>query len=298
MTLLKQNNNINYDRFNNNLKEEIISFCNVLLKNIDSKYLDNFYNNINSLNIIQSPYDDIHKNSYHPEDNTIYIEKETAHELIFHELFHMASSKCEGDNIYCGFVEWTAEDMIGKGLNEGYTQRLAEKYFNCDSTNVYYEEVLFAKLTELIVGEEEMSKFYFTSDLGGLIKELEKYSSLEDIMSFIETIDVINAYRMHCHTTQTDDMSLDVMVELHQEIKEFLLNAYITKIGKKLKQTQTKEELEENVLALRDYVYEIMETNIMWNTKTKEEMEVLSPDYVEEAVSAGLGIEKIKLFEK
>ena len=174
MILFKQNNTINYDRFNNsNFKDEIISFCNVILKNFDNKYLENFYNNINSLTVIEEALDNNHKNCYVTRDNTIYLESPDEKELIFHELFHMASSIYKDDTIYCGFAQWKNDDIIAKGLNEGYTQLLTERYFGSEKYNeeVYYEEMLFSKFTEDIVGKDKMNELFLTSNLEGLIKD-------------------------------------------------------------------------------------------------------------------------------
>ena len=58
---------------------------------------------------------------------------------IYHELFHMASSKFINKfKIYCGF----RQNNIGRAINEGYTELLTYRYFSLDNSSSYTYEYL------------------------------------------------------------------------------------------------------------------------------------------------------------
>lgn len=73
---------------------------------------------------------------------------------LYHELFHMASTVIEDNTIFNGYLEETVENLEsfntiserGRGLNEGYTELLSERYFN--SATQYDLERLFVKQLE------------------------------------------------------------------------------------------------------------------------------------------------------
>ena len=57
------------------------------------------------------------------------------------------------------------------GLNEGYTELLAERIFSNESAGgiyEFYKEV--TRLLEQIIGQEKMTSLYFTNDLRGFSK--------------------------------------------------------------------------------------------------------------------------------
>lgn len=297
----REYNTIDYERLKSlPLGDEIINFCSVILKNFDDSYLDNFYNNINSINVIINQYDNNHKNCYDGINNTIYLESEEDKNFIYHELFHMASTTYKDDIIYCGFAQNNVFFTEGRGISEGYTELLTKKYFRKDNDDkeVYYEEVLFTKFIESIVGEDKMTQLFFTSNLEGLITELSKYQKLERVTDFIDNLDLFTANRYHNLSFEDKD-EVETFLELHKEIREFLLNTYINKVAKEINNSnKSKEEKEKDIELLVEYIYDIVDTSIILNTETKEEIEVLSFDYIEDSISRGLGIEKIKLFEK
>ena len=82
---------------------------------------------------------------------------------------------------------------IGTGLNEGYTQVLNERYFYSKGTYIgcYSLFVRFASYLEVLVGQEKMESLYFKADLEGLIQELEKYASRDEVLRLIKDIDYI-----------------------------------------------------------------------------------------------------------
>lgn len=122
--------------------------------------------------------------------NKITISRNSKKHL-FHELFHVATTFRKKDTIYCGFNQFNSDFEIGTGINEGYTNLLVEHYFGLKN-NSYKNEVDLARRVEDIVGRENMKQYYFKADLQGLIDELSKYSSLDNALKLIQTIDYIN----------------------------------------------------------------------------------------------------------
>lgn len=112
---------------------------------------------------------------------------------INHELLHMASSRKGLLKSFCGFNKEIAGFEIGRGLNEGYTQVLNNRYFVREKYDRAYEKLqMIAIGIEQLVGPDKMQQLYFTNDLEGLIKELEKYATREEILSVLIKIDKLN----------------------------------------------------------------------------------------------------------
>lgn len=122
---------------------------------------------------------------------------------------------------------------LGRGLNEGYTQLLTERYFgSIYGDKIYIFEVHFARMTEEIIGKSKMESLYLNANLNGLIDELKKFESKENIMRYICHLDFINKY--------INDSNLFIMKKkfLAASIKyvgRFLLTCYVKKIGNEVK---------------------------------------------------------------
>ena len=170
-TLLKKIENSK--QIKKDFKSYITKFVQTLIDknaNFDFRILKK---NINDLNIVvlnNNEMDSGGKYSWH--NNVIYIREDelsTIENTIFHELFHMASYnrfKACG-----GFQDF----LLYKGINEGYTQLLSEKYFSV-KTNDYLVEKTIAKLLESIIDSSLMEKFYSTANPQGLLNEISKYN--------------------------------------------------------------------------------------------------------------------------
>ena len=92
--------------------------------------------------------------------------------------FYIVLVQKEKNNIeYCGFqirlLDINGE--IGRGLNEGYTELLSERYFNVSAT--YWFERVFAIQLEKIVGEDFLKENYFNHNLQAIRDKLAEYSS-------------------------------------------------------------------------------------------------------------------------
>ena len=118
--------------------EILAYFTRVLEKNFVSLDLDYFYNNMKTLDIkkIRGAISRQIYGEYYSDDNKIILYT-NCKDTIYHELFHMASSCFRGNISFSGF----SQDLIGRGLNEGYTEFLTLRYFGREmSEEVTYED--------------------------------------------------------------------------------------------------------------------------------------------------------------
>ena len=188
------------------LKKYIESFMEMIEANYSEKDLNYYHKNINDLKVndgFNFKYFLIRlliSNSagfYDSQTNEIRINnyKEDSLETnIFHELFHMASTFNGSNVIYVGFNQYNKNTSrsIGDGINEGYTEFLAQKHSSEDSTRISYPyEIQVINILKDIIGEEKMTSLYLTGNLKGLISELSKYSSVDEVIEFIVLLDSI-----------------------------------------------------------------------------------------------------------
>lgn len=232
---------INFDNLISMKFGELFSrFANVILSKFHYVNLTNFYNNLNEIRI--DLYDLRTKNKYFHrgifgyydvKKNAIKLDEDYVSVIIFHELFHMASSVYLNGNYYSGFRQYSSDDYtsIGKGLNEGYTQLLTERYFghNDDFGKVYEYETFIAGKLEEIVGKFKMQELYLSANLYGLIKELNKYISYEEIINFIRCLDFLNN---NLNNKTTLIFRMDTIVKRIKIINSFLVKAYLIKLKK------------------------------------------------------------------
>lgn len=180
-------------------KEQLKYFIKGMVTNFKEEDLQNFFNNINSLNIetFKKKKKKFHNyytiGTYDTDLNTVYITKENVDISIYHELFHMASTKLSDDGVTrTGFHYENKYGNIGTGINEGYTSLLSKRYFEDTKYGYNYELVIAEKLEE-IIGKEKMESLYLNANLYGLINELKKYEDEKEIMKFIYNIDFITS---------------------------------------------------------------------------------------------------------
>ena len=92
-------------------------------------------------------------------------------------------------NEYCGFMDY----KLGTGINEGFTQYLAESWFGTDRT--YQSQVDVTKKIIYIIGFDRMLELYFTRGLKDLYEELRKYDYLDNyknVSDLLRNMDYIN----------------------------------------------------------------------------------------------------------
>lgn len=251
-----------------NFEEAIARFKQVLLSYFTFQELTNFYHNLASLEvdfknfrISNFLFNEHIVGVYKAQKNKIFITEDTFKSAIFHELFHMASTRAEKDTIYSGFSYSSYDSVLGKGLNEGYTELLNQRYFNPDNYAYFYLTVIAANL-EQIIGQKRMRYLYMTSNLGGLINDLRKYFSKEEILKFIASIDAVKPYLNEEKISKREWLKIK---HLFQEINKFLILCYGEKL-QNLYQDETirKKEFDQFSAFLvtdfltQDHSYEIL----------------------------------------
>lgn len=160
----------------------------------------------------------------------VYNEFESG--TIYHELYHMASHKKDDKDFLCGLSQSLKDgkyDVIGEGINEGYTEVLSKRYFKAKYNSSYSYEYLenVARKIELIIGEKTMSHYYLTSDLYSFIMELSKYSSTDETLSFMSSTDYILDYESDDRHTESSKNRLEDNLKY---ISEYIIKAYTKKL--------------------------------------------------------------------
>lgn len=216
------------------LNKYLLNFYQVITANFPPEYLSNLFRNINELNITYSYFlkEVLFKHchlsgTYTPSTNTIKINKRHLKDTIYHELLHMSSSCYTSDGVIrSGFSIQTPSIYglsIGDGLTEGYTDVLNKRFFKDQYSWSYYKmEYDISLLLEKIVGRDKMGKMYFQADLKGLIDELSNYSSPEEAIEFIKSVDNIRKKQDFRDRYAT-----------FQDIFEYLIKIYIVKNNEK-----------------------------------------------------------------
>lgn len=188
-------------KFNIQVETSINDFLKVMLSIFKEEDLPLLFSNLKTLSVKKYKLNDYiflkNFDAYYSSNvNTITIHKNKLN-VIYHELFHMASSFYNKDNqmIFTGFEQNNLfKKGIGKALNEGYTQILTERYFSEKLENVYNIEKSFAQVIEMIVGKEKMQSLYFRADLPGLINEFQNYCNNDEIIKLLNDLDILSKY--------------------------------------------------------------------------------------------------------
>lgn len=227
----------------------ITNFTIKMQLNFSKEDLTFFYRNVNNINVHQVITDfskllfSLIKSQningiYLAGSNSISINKECLDSSLYHEIFHMATAYSEKEKTFCGFAQGylTSYDeanydnflILGKALNEGYTEIMNNRYFNIDiSKSGYAYYIDMASKIEKIVGTKFMEKQYMHANLKGLIEELAKYSSIEDTINFIKNMDF---YHMHIRDKRKIPYEKRLLKKCKRDCALFIINAYINKI--------------------------------------------------------------------
>ena len=163
---------------------------------------------------------------YNDLNNKIYVGK-NIDDSIYHELFHAFTIyKKNILSTVSGFNYTNIHTDIAWRLNEGYTDLLANRYF--DSVVSYMIEANIARKTELILGEKNMQNLYASNNLYAIIKSLSKFSSEEEAIAFISSVDKLGIYRnnikksiqfMNILSNYLVDVYVNVLVEFYSRGK-------------------------------------------------------------------------------
>lgn len=240
---------INYSRIESTeIRDMILNFSSTLVRSFPEEALINFYNNINEVNINKDYLILLYSASgmYNGMKNRIRYATTTS---IYHELFHMASSVYDSKNrVFCtGFKQvygitnnLLGDSSIGQGINEGYTELLAHRYFDKDNKMPwsYRFETKIMSYLEEIIDSRELEILYLTADLQGLIGKLSEYTNENEVLGFIRSVDFVNNYSEEIPFLYNP--ALDKSVE---RIYNFLLKAYMVK---------QKEQYENGVISRQE----------------------------------------------
>ena len=192
----------------------------------------NIYKNIKNINLILKLYGYYDGNNHSININQ-YVNKRRSLSTMNHELTHAISSGGEyKDTFFVGFHQGTNDVLIGRGLNEGYTEYFNQKYITKGQNKNYSYKyhVQVAKILEFIIGEEKIKSLYLNSNLKGLVKQLEQYINKEKIINFIINLDKILLIQNQLNTTYI--LSLEEkqkLLNLYNEITIFLYKVYSNK---------------------------------------------------------------------
>jgi len=208
-------------------RQSLAYFIKVLQETREEDELKILYSNLQYLKIIPTkcikPL-----GAYSPKNNSIYIRNWTPSTL-FHEFFHIASSIQVEDITCSGFMQSTKKSEIGRGLTEGYTEVLRNRYIygTEDRANGYWHLIQIAKSLETVIGKKKMENCYFNANLNNLVMEMEKYLSHKECMNLIFYMDFLLKANSHRWILQFHAKKFANTVS---QINYLLLKMYLKKI--------------------------------------------------------------------
>ena len=213
--------------------KEVFDFSKKIILRVKKTNIRNLGNNIQTLKINKNKKNKlimILKNdstigNYNPKTNEIntYNDKKTT---LNHELLHASSSNPFYTSVGFNRIFKENEEInlkyneIGRGLNEGYTELLNNRLFKEKSFSYIYLNKIAYLIELLFENKDEMKDYYFNNDIEGIIYELNKYTSNEEIINLL--IDI-------------DELYYNKNIILYYIIKRTILKIY--------KQNKTKEEI-------------------------------------------------------
>jgi hypothetical protein len=188
---------------NNTFKEietVIEEFANTMIKNNEYVRLCNFIKRLKTTRFIyyKEPFikeefnENIVLNGYYSShNNTITF---SDYESLTHELFHLSNQHNNLNNIERGGLEFNPNEPninIGIGINEGLVELYHSRYFPKKEVDTYYNEKMITKHIELLIGENNLKRIFSREEYFELLIELSKYSSVEETLTFLDSIDSI-----------------------------------------------------------------------------------------------------------
>lgn len=223
-------------------RDEVFEFIKRLVQEFPDVDCTNLYNNINELRIKNESFLTTinHLGGYYdPTSNRLVYNNKLPEAyrrtIMYHELLHMASSYKSDKKIYSGFLQVDNKITVGIGINEGYTQLLTDKLIKTISLLQPYEtESRIAGEIERIVGQDKMQELYFRADLPGLIAELSKYATRNEVIKFINEVDFAHNYKYKKFRKEDTHMIKEVFTDINNFLSSSLerSNKNLTKIKK------------------------------------------------------------------
>lgn len=174
------------------LQNKMETFKNKMEETFDNKDLKYMNDNLETLRIFilksklfQYPYKAMYNNS----SNELMILEED--DTIYHELLHLSCNNRKNKNTIRGFAHYTKKQKnilsFGTGLDEVYTEILANRLFNKEINTTTTKTVELVLLLEQLI--DNLPSLYLNSDLYELVLELSKYTNINESLEFIYNID-------------------------------------------------------------------------------------------------------------
>ena len=175
--------------------ETINKFINVMETNFTKEQLQILYRNLKSLKIQKKKSIKGSVGLYKDKKNIIVLLKDGSAKTSFHELFHMASTIYRLGRCLGGLALVSDELFLAGAINEGYTDIMANRYFDVDLKDTYYyRELVYAKGIEDVVGKDYMENCYMTANPKQLMNELIKYTTFKEMFEFFGKMDDVLYY--------------------------------------------------------------------------------------------------------
>ncbi len=141
---------------------------------------------------------------YSKDENKIYYDENINMDYLldtclYHEFLHYYSQSGLYDfDIY-------SSGYIGYSVNEGMTEMLNCE-FNDEQMFTYHKEAAYVGAICEIVGPNVLEEAYFSNDVEYLIEKLAEYSSMDDALALIKTMDIAkDSYESFVFNDNDDD---------------------------------------------------------------------------------------------
>lgn len=157
----------------------------------------------------------------------------------------------------------------GKGLNEGYTELINQRYFArtiADGSGAkisYPREQVLAYGIEMLVGREKMEELFFNADLDGLIAEMSKYMPTQEANILINIFDLFEK--------KTSDKNI-----LDASAKAMIANRILQ---------QQKNLYQQGMISKEEYEFKLLEVEMFtrgYSFRKSEKGYELEPIFVED----------------
>lgn len=239
-----------FRRIYQRLKEEnseLYIFASDLLKHVKLENMCNFlksapFININHHTFSEAPQSNgiITGGSYTWENREIEVYSEENNSCLYHELLHAASSDFSYDRV--GFsVTLENQQTFGRGLNEGYTELLNQRFFNSQIHSYPHLTKLAQLIEKFYENKEDMITDYFNADIFGLIGVLLKSMTLEQAIDIIvdmdsllinydlNTIDYLKLKQKIVKLLQKSAITQNQIPTKHERPKKLVKNLFVKK---------------------------------------------------------------------
>ncbi len=226
-----------------NYDEDLKPLINKLVEYAGYENLLIFSKNLESLKLIKdkrfkSSFWDLRERfisgEYHPEDNIIYYYHQNS---LPHEFLHVASTARDAstkDLYFSGFRYDVKNLSFQRGLNEGYTELLANRIFNNEhyyNDSAYTLNVYLLRIFELLYdNQKDMEKDYFLANYQGPANAFTKYGKIEEYLEFAKYLDFFAATKDYYHE------DIDMFNHIMRIVKR------VDDYGKMLEARKMKEE--------------------------------------------------------